>query len=750
MGYKEFWGFNKICTNIKNYVDDISLSSNLEESVYVLAYLINNNNPLGNMLRSTRLDKYIITPLDPHIRKDKLEKVTDTACNTFLNKGHRKNGEIECNANFNKFLSALTEYLIDNGKINYRNFNIIKCNLKNLLDANLYVNKHPSEEDYKNVEGRIFADFFKLVFEDVNNSLEQAAEVDNILQYMQYSDRYAALTWIMLFSLYPQANNNDLLKLSLIGPFRSAYEEKDFVTPPIIQCDASSYDALCESLSKKYNHEKPYIEKELTDYFVTKKKKLVAGSNESYEYIHLVFLGAARYFKENKFNQKELEEYLPKLNRFINDVKELDLDDENYWIDYIQLLLLQVDFFWKTSRYSDMKNILYSIENIMYNRYEITDRYRNLLAKLKRKQGIYFNRVMDFENVIRTYSSSFFIYDSNMKYERSMIKNNEAFMYRKWMKLDLACQAYDVAKKLREYREEYDPNSMIILKSNMSRTYFYSHDFAKATELIDFAYRERKKLYENNPKVFKGVYSESTKAYAENLLFQGIFDVDSKNKNKYLTQSDEKLTEIYSLMETFSNTDSIREYNEIYGRLRYYQRDWPDSISYFNKVIECVKSTETAKHRHVTALIYLGKIMYSENNINAAFSYLKDAYNLSQELHNRSYYLYTKMVATFNLGAFLYLENWKDNLPLSEETSSPVIASDLIGHALTDIEELMRDSDSDLLDKKYKGINARAFSVEHDQIQAFSDSIKEHRDMPNNENREELRNMFLNFYVGRQ
>ena len=72
------------------------------------------------------------------------------------------------------------------------------------------------------------------------------------------------------------------------------------------------------------------------------------------------------------------------------------------------------------------------------------------------------------------------------------------------------------------------------------------------------------------------------------------------------------VTEIYSLIDHDSESESVREYYEICGRLRYYQRNWNDSVSCFNKVIECVKSTETAKHRHVTALIYLGKIMYSE------------------------------------------------------------------------------------------------------------------------------------------
>ncbi len=746
MVYKENWGFRKMTNLIRNPKENISLAKNLGKSIYALAYLINNNNSHGNMLDDTRFKSYIVTPPVKDLSKASI--VSDTEAGTALNKCRKKDGSLEIHPKYLKFLGALTEYLITDGKVNFKNFYIIKNNLKELIEANLYPWFY-APEDKRSAESLMFRDFFFTVFEDVNTTLGEASVVDNILQEIQYNDRYEALTWILLFSLYPNTGKNDLLCTTVLGPFRDAYKDKNYITPPSISCDASSYQSMCEALAAKYNCTIPDVLNNMLDFFDSKENaNMKRGSIESYEYLHLMFLKSYEFYLSNKNDKKQLGEYMPDIINAVEIISSLGLDNEDYWLEYIQFLMLKANFYWKSLDHNNMGKILDSIELLLHDRYEITDKYKNLLVIIKRKQGINFNYNNDFENVLRTYNSSFFICDSNMKYERSKIKNNEAFMFRKWSKFDRACQAYDIADRLREYRRVYDPGSIFLLYSNMCRTYFYSHKFEESIQKVDEAYNYRKSLFNTNKTKYVEEFTATVKAYAEALMFRGIYADNQLDSKNYWKQADEKLKEIRSVMKDYNNKNSQIEYEEIYGRLHYYQNELDKSLTCFSKAINMLNSNKSKIHRRVTSYIYLGKINFSNDRNEDAYNYFKIAYDLSKELLNHSYFRYTKMVAAFNLGAFLYLVDEGFNLPLLEGTNEPVSSLSLINMSYEDINILMEDSD--FIDEKYKGINARAFEVEKRCISTFKASIEQNEDMSNYKNWNKLKKEFLYFFVGAQ
>ena len=732
------WGFNQMCKALQ-------LSSCLEQSFYALVYIFKYLDKNNNMLAPIGIKGYFDIPDEPIIPDRKYltsekssKKITASKYNYYLNKCPDDQRKYSQN-NLLEFLASLTEYLIVDNKINYEHFNNIKNRVKKLLDSNLSNIKSPNKRCCTSEE-LVIRSFFNNVFMDAAATLGVAREVDDILLFMQYNDRYAALTWILLFSLYPDNCEIDFLRSHIFNPFRDYYEVKNYITPPVIDCDTSSYNALCKSLAKKYKTDEAIISQKQSEFFDLKKQKEIKlVSDEGYEFCHLMFLSSYEYYDRNKDNKNKLKTYLPILKNAIKRLEKLNLDDENYWIEFIQLQLLKVDFYWKLYNYNEMNNNLYDLEILLYDNYEKTEKYKLLLAKLKRKQGIYFNRKMDFKNVLRTYSSSFFILDNNMSFERSRVKNNEAYMYRKWMQLDRCCQAYDTAINLRRYRESFDPNSMLSLYSNASRAYSYCHLFGKALLKIYRVYNARKALYEMNPNKYLGTFLISTKYYGETLLNIGIYNNDPKKKAKYFERARIKLAEIYNEMSLYDNKYSTSEYWEIYGRLRYYQGYLEDSLTYFTNAIKQIKEIESAEHRLITAYIYLGKIQYKIDP-EKAFLYFNKAYKLSEKLRDYSYYRYTKMVSAFSLGVYLYLSGKKSR--------NSKRAIDLVKKSYKDIKILMKDSKS--IAEKYKGLNEQAFKTESDCIEEFIKHINNNSNEIDKQTKIELEQKFLNFYVSNQ
>ena len=316
------------------------------------------------------------------------------------------------------------------------------------------------------------------------------------------------------------------------------------------------------------------------------------------------------------------------------------------------------------------------------------------------------------------------------------------------MKFDRACMSYKTAIELRKYRESFDPSSLMSLYSNTARAYSYCHNFKDAIDLIDKAYLFRKDNYNIDPNKNRGMYILTTKYYGEILLHMGIYAKKRNEKLNYWNQSREKLAEIYEIVKNYKNMYSTSEYWEIYGQLCYYLREWPKSESYFKTAISQLEPLVASEHRCITANIYLGKIYYSMDNPKVAYDYFSKAFKMSEELLNPYSYCYTRMVAAFNLGGFLYLTAGVVDLPSSEETDLLMLAKELILRSHEDIKALMEPSEN--IPEEYKYINNIAFKTEEQCIKEFVDNIEKNDNDIETETRKNLKKEFLDFYVSHQ
>lgn len=330
MTYKNVYGFNTICTSIKNPDTRVALSQNLAQSFYILHYLLFHDNDSYEVLfNDTELEEFARhiringfstdAPKIERIKRRKLKTRNSTDKDPipyneeglssklmykevwktyFMNKGHYGT-EIVIPDILKKFLDSLTKYLITiepNGKhINQKNVNTIKANLKKLFEINLikiYTYKKEKEQEQKlEQEQKIFNSFFDFIFDEEKNPLEQAISVQTQLKQLSKNDPYAALTWILLFSLYPNIEQNDQLA-DILDLFSKDYAATVLIKPSIIDSDSHSYDALKFSMAEKYGYDASEIEENRCKFFDKDYKniRLIKKSSESYRLYFKIIL----------------------------------------------------------------------------------------------------------------------------------------------------------------------------------------------------------------------------------------------------------------------------------------------------------------------------------------------------------------------------------------------------------------------------------------------------------------------------
>ena len=780
MAYKNVYGFNTICTSIKNPDTQVALSQNLAQSFYILHYLLCHDNDSYEALFletvvedfARRISNMGFSTDDPKIKRikrgkrktitsDDKESIPDKEKGLhsglidagdwktyFMNKGH--NGtKIEIPSNLGKFLDSLTKYLISfkstEKYIDFEHFNTISNNLKLIFESNLIktkTNKKKTEQEKlkKDQEKKIFNSFFDFIFDENKDALEQAITVQPQLVQLSKNDPYAALTWIMLFSLYPKTRKHDQLA-DILDLFSKEYAVTHIIVPSIIDRDSHSYDALKTSMAEKYKCDVNEIENNRKNYFDKEYQgsKLTKGTAESFEYLHLMLLYIHSKFRISNEDRTDLESLLNLINYAIEQVEKLGIDDESYWLEYIQFNIEKIDIFWKLSDYNNMHQQIIDLDKMLYYKYKFTDQHRELLAILKRKEGVYFNRIMDFESAVRVYSSSFFLFDESMKLQRSIVKNNEAYMYRKWMKLDKSKQSYKIAYELKKDREKYDPESVAVLRANMSRTYILCHEFDNAEKEIKAAYNFRHAAYSKKPEIFRWKYCYATITYAELYTLMGVYKSTKKDKLDYFSKANEKLLEAELLLG--DNPLKGETTNLYYLRMKTllsYHSDKPNDFSTcLDKLIKHhSKDIALNNPRLIPLYIYRGKQLVKEKNYKDAFKPFEKAYKIAKGLSDEhpANHLYSMMVSEFHLGALLSLH--AEDI----ETENTYDFTELLMSSKEHIEKLMDSSDN--IAKEDLNTNRIAFCLEEEHIKAFLKFAK-------NENKDiaALRQSLIDFFV---
>lgn len=753
LGYKNNGGFNSLCSEIK--FDKKMLSKSKTHSMFWIAFLFYDHSSFAPLFDNEFLEdtcnemKICLKEKNPAAFREILDGLNQTDSTNrryLLNKGHvtvKSKEVIKTTKKSRSFLSALAQFLVKgtgiNSYIDYTNFNMIKENLIRAL--NIFYDNNYVLNDSDNV--------FHFLLDDHPDWLEQAYPFKTKLNELRIRDPYTALTWMLIFSLYPDIENDDL-KSVILGPFGKGYMDDVFI-PLSLDIGMPSYKEQLIAASEYGNENTVYNKYET---FLSSDETIGNGRNrkERLMYVHLALLESYESFFSNKNNYDKLGEILAKIDKAVKKIGDSIALDDDLFLEKTQLLLLKADIHWRRSEYEAMKDLLYSIEEMLYLRSIFTDQYIELYAITKRKLGIYFGRMMYFREALSSYHAAYFAVDAQKEYEHSKIWNNEGVIYRKWYRFDMAQKRYEDALRSREERISYDPDSIYMVASNISITLGIIHDFKKAKEKSEFACVNRKELIDSDNR-FWLLYIISSIYYASIYTLSGLCSENEERKEDWEIAKQK----FFELSRELSNKYTINtsnfhvkiSYCLQYGAFLFFSGNTISAKQKFEKAKEtyilyqeenaCLRSSDRIL---ATIYLYAGKTLYADGETDTALQYIKNAFKIGKSLYkesiDKSYFRYAYMICCFHLGAILILINSYD-----KETK----AKKLILEAKKNIEKLMTHSPNAPV--TYRENNNKAFSREYKIINEFIhtyDKIKE-KDIFSDEDIEPLKNLFLDFYI---
>ena len=723
-GFHSLW--KRISVENKEILRENGEKSNYNDSMFWLSYIfMHENGEEKNILQDDMIENY----------KIKTSSRNGSYTESLLNKGH-SNGEIVIKKKFRGFLTALTKYLYINEKgLNLLHFNIIRDNVKQAYIMRF----HTNDLSYYN-------DVFTYAFSEGEGEYTKAEltkDISNSINNICKKDTFSALTWLLILSLFP---NNEEGK-NLIRNIESEL---------ILSSGNASYKMVLDKLSIEIKESKENIEYAFQTYLdehglnysnVSGPVKLNRA-----QYLSLLNAKSKELFNANINNYVELKKINETYEKALKIIDFTLINDITFY-ESIQLMLIKSDVLWKMSRYDDMRQILKETESLLYERPNFTDNNMELYASVKRRQGICINHFLLFDEALQINKSSFFIFNPSEKLDRSKIKNNEGYIYRKWCKFDKSYIAYKTAYELRNYQHSSDPLSVAVVLSNISIPLMLSHEFNKSEESVKEAYAIRYKHYhEFNTRYLKWPLIHTTIFYSLLFFLQGFYS-NNMPYDIYFKKSLEKLKEIEEEIGTdpednISNVKELLYFYIQYGiTCMYYRERRALSLRSFNNAINLYKKRKDDIHDEYSlivsiALFYRGKLCLINNNTKDAMSDIIEGYSMIDELYNtcidKSYLRYLQMVRSFHLGAAMLLLNSREFDDFKELCKSDKVSTmfskeaykkflklceskkkalELVKESYKDIQELMNKSPNTPIE--YSHYNEKAFIKEANYIKDF-------------------------------
>ena len=578
---------------------------------------------------------------------------------------------------FDSFLNELYAYIYnsDTGII-YENIDKLKERVKKAFRQ-----EHKTPKLDKNSDAFIYA--FEMNEANLSN-INISADTVNTLKKKCLEDEIAALTWILVFSLFPKAEK---------------WSEKLTPIQDELNGKPKTYEQLLRSIGKGniekiendfYEYPECYPEN-LENFLLTKKS----------DYLNLLIAKTDKDFKSEKKNKsyyKTLEKNNAMIKRaldrifpepiIINDDDDAGSEKYDDLKKIISLKLQYCDNCWKMPNYDEMIKTLSEIEDLLYMNSSFTDKNLELLAITKRKQGIYYNHISLLKDAIKADMSAYFYYKPTNYLERSKVKNNEAYVYRKWCKYDKACRSFKEAYELRKKAAASD-KLLALVQSNWAIALSITHNFDEAKDIINKAYETRKKLYNNgdtnkektkkDPSVLLELITTKTnKAFV--YMLNAKYSID--NKYEYLKESIDCSKRIQSLLDDnnisidSSNIQTHTNHYIQFSLANYYNGEVDIAINKIQKAIDIFNDSslldDISQHTIETALAYAYALLYY-----GKYNYLSikkgstrpildivEGYLIIDNLYNkypssRDYLNYPYMIACFHLAALniLYKKN---------------------------------------------------------------------------------------------
>lgn len=733
---------------LKRFKEDKKL--NYKDSFYYLSYIfMHENGEEKNLLKSEVIEDY----------KVKNTSRDGSYSESFLNKGH-SNNKIVLIPKFRQFLINLANFLYTNGEINYQNFNIIRDNVRQAYIKRFNLNDLSEDNDV-----------FTYAFSDGEDEYTQAElpkDISESINKIRKKDTFGALTWLLIFSLYP--NNEEGQNLI-----------KDIANELLLSNGKASYKVVLDKLSAETGKSKGdiefafqmYLENDLIGHDILKPA----------QYLSLLNAKNKEIFEANKNNYKELNKINDRYEKAY-DIIEFQKSDDTTFCEGIKSMLIKSDALWKMSCYDDMRQILNEAESLLYDRPDFSDNNMELYASVKRRQGICINHYLLFDEALQIYKSSYFFFRPYEKYDRSKINNNEGYIYRKWCKFDKSCMSYKKAYELRKHMMNTNPFSVSLVLSNSSVPLMLSHKYDEAKKCVKEAYNIRVQLYRDLndtkvkwPLVFTTIYYSLLYflqgLYGYTKAYGGYNQNNSLEKHKtndnridfdiFLEKALEKLKEVEGIIGTepednISNVKELLYFYIQYGiTCMYYKKRRPLSQGLFGKALE-LYSRHKDDLQEETAIIIAMALFYrsklglinGKDLIEEVMPDVIKGYSMLDKLYDecidKSYLRYANMIRSFHLGAYLLLLNDREFDAFKELCKSDKVSSmftkegrkkflklcdskkkalELVKKSYNEIEELMKkNTDFDIYEYKY---NEEAFKTEKAYIYSF---IEEFEDLP--------------------
>ena len=377
-------------------------------------------------------------------------------------------------------------------------------------------------------------------------------------------------------------------------------------------------------------------------------------------------------------------------------------------------------------QYDVQEDILLTMEQRLYAHIDFADKYPELYGIVKRRQGICQNRKCNYAEAIRCYTSAMFLF-TGKNYDRSKVKNNEAVVYRRWMRIDMACQTFDEAYRLRKERESFAPETIDPLRSNQVIPLSLAGQFKEAEEIIEPVLRHRREEYENDPaRKFK--YLMTLLNSLQLIVVQGYRTEEPKRQTDLKIQFDKRVDETEQVLQNITPDAGSFQYHVNLDLLRSGQflleKRYDMALLKAKSALKLFDELGTLdslseKKSLCVAYLYECKAYCAKNQNPEALESALAAFRLANELRDcrddKSYFRYFYMVAAYHLAAILTMTD-------SQENTVDITGENLLSIAITEMQLLMEPTQPYVLNK-YDDYNRLAYHVEYAKMCKFRENL---------------------------
>ena len=167
--------------------------------------------------------------------------------------------------------------------------------------------------------------------------------------------------------------------------------------------------------------------------------------------------------------------------------------------DLLKILLLRALSCWRLKDPAEEEKQLKLLRSKLMKHKEFPSEYRLLAHFMFKRFGGLANTALDLDRAVSSYSAAFMFAAPDDHINISTVRNNLAIVYRKFMKLDSACYAYEQSYELKKNSFPEDSEVTARHKTNYSNPLRLGKLYDKALELITPAFEVRSRLYEEDP-----------------------------------------------------------------------------------------------------------------------------------------------------------------------------------------------------------------------------------------------------------